>query len=127
MARIITVDDQASVRTSIRDLLESQGHTVVEACDGRDLMRKLTADFDLVISDMLMPEADGLEVIRHVKHIHPHIPVLVITGGWQSNHVDLLRVARAGGADQALSKSEVDKTLLGAVSDLLTCRSASAR
>lgn len=122
MARIITVDDQASVRATLRRLLEGEGHLVFEAPDGGALMDMLDGDVDLVITDMLMPEADGIEVIRHVKGCFPMMPVLVVTGGWSNENVDLRDVARGLGADRALSKSEIDKRLLDTVAELLVSR-----
>lgn len=122
MARIITVDDQASVRAILRRLLEREGHLVFEASDGRVLMDMLDGDVDLIITDMLMPEVDGIEVIRHVKGRYPAIPVLVVTGGWSNEKIDLRDVARGLGADRALCKSEINTCLIDTVAELLISR-----
>ena len=119
MARIMVIDDQASVRAVIRMLIEKEGHVVVEASNGRLGVEALTPAIDLVITDILMPEMDGLEVVRHVKRLNRHLPVLVITGGWGEGGPDLVSLAERYGADGALSKADIRSTLIATVSRLL--------
>jgi CheY-like chemotaxis protein len=65
MARILIIDDEADLRTTLRDILEAQGYEVIEANDGREgLQRSLLAPIDLVITDLLMPEQEGMETIQ---------------------------------------------------------------
>ncbi len=119
MSHILIVDDQASVRGYIRNLLEAAGHTVVDAENGLDALRLLTTGFDLVISDVMMPDMDGLELIGHVKRKFREMPVLTVTGGWSADGVDLLAVARKLGADRALSKATLQTELIPTVTRLL--------
>ena len=119
MARILIADDQASVRNLIRSILQGAGHSVVEACDGREAMELLSASFDLVVTDVMMPEKDGLELVRHIRKQSYRLPVLVVTGGWNNHRVDLLKVASSFGADRVLTKAKVRDQLLPLVSELL--------
>src|SRR6266481_3540044 len=81
MARILVVDDDAPVRTTVRLLLERGGHDVVAAADGRSGLKTIEAErFDLLIVDIFMPGMDGLETIRNVRSRLPDLPVLVMSG-----------------------------------------------
>lgn len=120
MSRILVIDDQASARGLIRGLLEGAGHAVVEAPDGRHAVEVLSSSpFDLVITDVLMPDVDGLEVVRHVKQTNARIPVLVVSAGWKDHAIDLLSMAKKLGADRTLSKRQIRTGLLATVSEML--------
>ena len=82
MAHILVVDDDPSIRTLVRTLLENDGHQVEEAADGKQALlcfRKNPAD--LVITDVLMPEKDGLELILELKEGFPNIKIITMSGG----------------------------------------------
>jgi CheY-like chemotaxis protein len=119
MSHILIVDDQAPVRSYIRALLEGARHTVVDADNGAEALRLLTSGFDLVITDVMMPDMDGLELIRHVRRKFRKMPILTVTGGWGANGVDLLSVARKLGADRALSKTMIQSELIPTVDQML--------
>ena len=75
--------------------------------------------YDLVVTDVLMPEMDGLELIRHIKGSHLSCRIIVITGGFKDQSIDLLSYAKSFGADDTLSKASVITELAGMVSKLL--------
>jgi two-component system chemotaxis response regulator CheY len=78
---ILTVDDSASVRQMVRFALIDAGHTVIEACDGIDALTKLESRVDLIITDLNMPNLDGIGLIRKVR-ANPAlkgIPILMLT------------------------------------------------
>jgi len=82
MAVILVIDDMDDVREGIAAVLAQSGHTTVEASNGRagiELLKSRT--FDLVITDILMPEQDGTEVIMYLDSQSPRPPVLAISGG----------------------------------------------
>ena len=82
MAKVIlTVDDSASVRQMVRFTLSDAGYTVIEAVDGRDALCKLTEPVHLVITDLNMPNLDGIGLIRSVRAIPAckGIPILMLT------------------------------------------------
>lgn len=124
MSRILVVDDHEPVRANVRKILESSGHMVFEACNGLKGMRALTPDIDLVITDVIMPEMDGLEMVRHVRSMRKDLPILVITGGWSAPS-DLVSIAVKLGADRAMSKSRVLAELASVVGDMLAPKPAS--
>lgn len=82
MARILLVDDNADVRTGMRRALVRLGHEVVAAADGREALRALEGDpCELVITDINMPEMDGIELILALSERWPKVPVIAISGG----------------------------------------------
>jgi len=82
MANILVVDDIEDVREGIAAVLKSVGHSITEAKDGREAISKLgMGKFDLVITDIMMPEQDGTEVIMYIESLNPRPPVLAISGG----------------------------------------------
>ena len=79
---ILLVDDDNMFRLSLRDLIEEKGYPVSEAADGEEALRQLEArDFDLVITDILMPDSDGFELLQYLNKRPKPVKVIVITGG----------------------------------------------
>jgi DNA-binding NtrC family response regulator len=80
MARILVADDDESVRISLAANLELEGYQVIEAADGGEALKLIEqAEFDLVISDVVMPVANGIEVLRGLKRLRPDIPLILIS------------------------------------------------
>ena len=81
-AMILVVDDEPQVADTLRDLLEYEGFKVETAENGRQALDRLTSGhrFDLVITDMKMPEMDGLELLKRVQKLRKNLPVIVLTG-----------------------------------------------
>ena len=80
-ARILVVDDEESIRDLLRLVLTGEGYSVVTASGGEEAIGYLKAQqFDLVITDLVMPGVNGVEVLRVAKRIDPNYPVMVITG-----------------------------------------------
>ncbi|MDB5407966.1 MAG: DNA-binding response regulator [Rhodospirillales bacterium] len=121
MSQILIVDDQESVRSSIRSLLEAAGHTVVDSNNGLAALELLTDGFDLVITDVMMPDMDGLELVQHVKRKFRNMPILAITG-WSAEGVNLLAMATKLGADRALAKAALQDRLVPTVAFMLARR-----
>ena len=79
--RILVVDDQESMREMLADLLDLMGLTVSTVGSGAEALRLLEdQEVDLVITDLNMPQMDGMELMKQVKAAHPGLPVIVITG-----------------------------------------------
>lgn len=122
MARILVVDDHASIRAFLRDALTAAGHDVFVADDGRaavSLYRKLKPD--MVITDIFMPEQDGLGVILAL--VSNDVKIVAMSGGgdvWDQCH---LNDAVAFGAQAMLRKPFTASTLCNTVSDILVARS----
>jgi two-component system response regulator AtoC len=82
MARIVVADDDPAVRTGIVRYLLRLGHEVREAVDGREAIAAVAnGAVDLVLTDVNMPDVDGIQVLRGVRALDPGMPVIVISGG----------------------------------------------
>jgi two-component system, NtrC family, response regulator AtoC len=77
-AKILVADDEPNLRRVLSALLRREGHDVVQAANGVEAIERL-ADVDVVITDLRMPGADGMEVLRTASKSHPHLPVIMIT------------------------------------------------
>ena len=119
--RILVVDDQFTVRELQRSILSAAGYTVETACDGREALDALATrgPFDLVVTDLLMPGMDGLELLRTIRAEpkRSDLPVIVVTS--QGTAGDRARGAEAG-ADAYIVKDEFDqRALLATVGELI--------
>src|SRR5579863_1209563 len=77
-AKILVADDEQNLRRVLAAMLRREGHEVVQAASGLEAIERL-ADVDVVITDLRMPGADGMEVLRTASKNHPHTPVIMIT------------------------------------------------
>ncbi len=105
MTKIVLIDDDEDVRRTLVRMLETAGYEVHEAADGSSgLELCLKVDPQLVITDILMPEKEGIETIMTLKRDRPDLKIIAISGGGRSGGVDFLDMARSLGADEALQK-----------------------
>ncbi|MBF0549975.1 MAG: response regulator [Deltaproteobacteria bacterium] len=120
MAHILIVDDDTQVRDMLRQMLEREGHQVSEAADGGKAI-KCYREFpaDLVITDILMPEKDGLETILGLKREFSDVKIIALSGGGQVAPKNYLLMAQKLGAQRILTKPVERKEMLGAVRELL--------
>jgi DNA-binding NtrC family response regulator len=120
MARILLIDDDEAVRGSTARLLELMGHEVLTAEHGEAGLRVWREHgADLVITDVCMPGMNGLEVIVELRAFAPDLALLAMSGGMESQRLDLLGTAAQAGAFRALSKPFTIQELRSAVGDLL--------
>lgn len=118
MARILLIDDDDMVRKTFRMILEDAGHTVQDAPDGHQGAQRFRAERpDLVITDIFMPEQEGIETILQLRQADASLPIIAITGGSFAAR-DLDRAARLG-ATKTLAKPITPKALLAAVAACL--------
>ena len=81
MAKILIVDDDKSIRGTLRDILEFEKYSVDEAVDGLDCIVKIKQQsYDVIIMDVKMPKMDGMEAIEKLQAISPETPVIMISG-----------------------------------------------
>jgi CheY-like chemotaxis protein len=127
MARVLVVDDSRTVRGIVSERLRGAGHEVLEAPDGKlGLALFLRTSPDLVISDVVMPEMDGFEILGAIRSAAPTTPLILMSGGGRSLRVDdLLRSAKLLGACQVLRKPFSGEELLRVVEGALTAMSRS--
>lgn len=120
MSRILVVDDDEQIRNMLRITLERAEYEVVEACDGCEAATAYREQqIDLVITDIVMPEKEGIELIMELKGIAPDVRIIAISGGGRINPEDYLKWARRFGVTHTFSKPVNREKLLDAVADLL--------
>ena len=118
MATILVIDDDHQLRALFRDILERAGHHVLEARNGHEGLRLVRqTPLAVVITDLLMPDMDGLEVTQMVRREAPGVPVIALTGG--TAHFDFLDAAKLMGAYRILHKPITRAELLEAVQDAI--------
>ncbi len=121
MARILIIDDEAELRAMLRRMLERAGHEVTEAANGAQGIRLYEQDApDLIITDIIMPEREGVETIIALRRADPELPIIAISGGGRLAATDFLSMAKKLGARHTLSKPFGHDQLLEAVSECLS-------
>ena len=120
MARILLIDDDDTVRLSMRLALEDADYIIDEAANGAaGLERMREQPADLVITDIFMPEKEGLETIDELKRDFPRAKIIAISGGGRMDPQDYLEVARNLGADRSLFKPFDIRLLVTTVEEAL--------
>lgn len=120
MARILIIDDEDTVRGALFTLLQREGHDVEFAENGNVGIQKFSeSTFDLVITDIVMPEKEGIETIKDLRAMSPDVKIIGISGGGRSGNSGFLEMAFRLGANNTLSKPFSRKNLLHAVNDCL--------
>lgn len=121
MPLILVIDDEAQIRKMLKKLLESSGYDVIIAADGKEGVRIFhEKPADLIITDIIMPEKEGLEIISDLRKENPEIKVIAMSGGGKYVNSELcLRVAEGLGAKYVFPKPVKKNELLGAVRELL--------
>lgn len=120
MAHILVVDDERQIREILQDALESEGYKVHIAPDGkRGLKCCRENEYDLIITDIIMPEKEGLELIIEVRRNDPHIKIIAMSGGGYIEPGPYLSMADRLGADKVLSKPFKIYHMLEVIRELL--------
>ena len=118
--RILVVDDDEQLRTLLTAVLEQAGYEVVAAVNGHSAVAVLTKQpVDVVITDILMSEKDGLEVLQDLHRLKLTLPVIAISGGGTVKGEGYLQLAKSLGAVKILTKPLDLQMLLAAVRDVL--------
>ncbi len=121
MAHILIIDDDEQVRRMLKQMVESAGHTVTLASDGEIGVNSYKeAPADLVITDILMPNEDGLQAIVKLRKDFRDVKIIAISGGGRVVHTDFLNIALSMGATGALRKPFERKDLLEVIDATLT-------
>ena len=120
MPSILLIDDDQTLRRALRLSLEKIGHVVAEAGDGHEgLVAFKVKPFDLVITDLIMPEMEGVETIRIMRKLRPSLPIFAITGGGRGSPENYLSIAQRFGATQLFQKPFEFSVLCSAVTTVL--------
>jgi len=120
MKRILVVDDEDQIRSLLGKMLRYEGYEVIEVADGKEAVKRFREEpADLVITDIFMPEKDGLEIIRELRREHPGVKFITISGGGQFfKPTDFQSSASKFGAMRHVSKPFRQKDILEAVESL---------
>ncbi len=120
MSTILVIEDDPGVRRVLQHSLEYAGHAVQAVDNGRDALRAVgEKEPDLVVTDIVMPDSDGLEVIRILTSDHPAVRIIAISGGGMIHLTTYLDLAHLLGAHLTLQKPVLPSDLIFAVSELL--------
>jgi len=114
--RVLVIDDNSDVRDTLRWLLEGEGYSVSAAANGFEglrLQRKEPAD--IVLTDIFMPEQDGIETLWKFREEFPSVPIIVMSGGGAARGTNYVIVARELGAKKTLRKPLDPEELLEVV------------
>lgn len=105
MSGILIVEDEKEIREMLKISLKRHKYTVLEAVDGKDAILHFKPSMtDLVITDLIMPDEDGLKVIMKLRELKPSIKIIAISGGGKVGPGSYLNLAKALGADAVFSK-----------------------
>ena len=120
MPRILLIDDDENVRTVLALTLKSKGYEVIQAENGRVGVRKFReSPTDLVITDLIMPEKEGLETIQDIRREFPGTRIIAMSGGSPNMRFDFLQIAQAMGALRTLQKPFTMEEFISNVREVL--------
>ena len=118
MANILVVDDSAVDCLLFRTYAERiPGYHVIEAKDGEDALKQIEKwGIELIVTDLMMPNMDGIELLRTVRERYPNIPVIIATG---QGNAEIAAEAMELGAFEYVPKSQLDKLLVPTIQNAL--------
>jgi len=118
--KILVIDDDDDVRRLICKMLETEGYELLEATNGDEGLRiiKKQSGVNVVISDLIMPEKEGLETIRELRKDFPEVKILAISGGGKIDSDNYLVIAKGLGADLTLNKPFTRQDLIDSIQKL---------
>lgn len=117
---ILVIDDDETIRVLLRAILEKEDYRVVDAPDGAKGIRQYQeSPTDMVITDLIMPEKEGIETIRDLRREFPHVKIIAVSGGGRIGPDSYLKMAKGVGALRTLSKPFDRMALLKTVKEVL--------
>ncbi len=121
MPRILVVDDDRQIREMLLQMLEIEGYEVMVAPNGKEAL-KLQAQnpADLVITDLIMPEKEGIETIREFQERYPKTDIIAISGGGVVGPESYLKIAKSLGAKKTYVKPIRREELLSGIREVLS-------
>jgi CheY-like chemotaxis protein len=127
VAKILLIDDEDAVRSHLRQALAGAGHTVIEARDGREGLELFEhVGADLVITDIVMPEKEGIEVLLTLRKVLPPVKIIAMAGGRRESAAAYLHMATLLGAAKVLEKPFAAGVLIAAIAELMAGGDATA-
>ena len=120
MARIMVIDDNENIRETLSEILALHNYEVSAASNGCEALELLAREgADLIITDLIMPEKEGLEIIFEFKHHHPEVKIIAISGGGRNKPDSYLNLAKSAGAAATFCKPISKKEFVETVNNLV--------
>lgn len=121
MPGILIVEDDKELREMLKVSLIRHKYSVYEAVDGKDAISHFKPSIvDLVVTDLIMPEEDGLKVVMKLRELKPKLKIIAISGGGKAGPGSYLKLAKALGADAVFSKPFSVNDLISKIEHLLS-------
>jgi CheY-like chemotaxis protein len=119
MSKILIIDDDKMVRDTLKIIVEAAGHQTLVANDGKEgLTLHAQGKPDLVITDILMPEKEGIETVTELQRRQPRLPTVAISGGGRTANMNFLKLAETFGADRTISKPFEPEDIIRIIAEL---------
>lgn len=120
MQTVLIIEDDHNILLMIKRMLEPFGYEITLASNGQEGLNMFYKfDVDLVITDIIMPEKEGLEIIREMKGVRPDLKIIAMSGGGKISAENYLENAKIFGASKILEKPFTRKQMVSAVQDIL--------
>lgn len=120
MARILVIDDDVLVLDMLYESLTREGYDVLRASNGDEGMRLYREEpVDLIITDIFMPEKEGIETIIELRQDFPDVKIIAISGGGRIGTKDYLQMAKIFGVQRTFTKPVAREQLLDAIKELI--------
>lgn len=121
MDSVLIIEDDEFVQNMLKQTFERAGYDVATASDGRiGIKLYKSKPFDVVITDLIMPEMEGIETISQLRKSNPDVKVIAISGGGRNSPDDYLHLAKKMGATRTFTKPLDRNKLLDAVKELIS-------
>jgi CheY-like chemotaxis protein len=113
---ICLIEDDTTVRNAMVKALNRAGYLVIPCQNGREgLQVALSENVDLIITDIIMPEVEGIEVIQRIRAKKPDIKIIAMSGGGRVGNTDFLKIAKSVGANDVLYKPVTRSEVFAAI------------
>ena len=120
MARILVIDDDEQILDMLYESLTREGYDVLRASNGEQGMRLYREEpVDLIITDLIMPEKEGIETIIELRQDFPDVKIIAISGGGRTGTKDYLHMAKIFGVQRTFTKPVAREQLLDAIRELI--------
>ena len=120
MARILLIDDDEQVLDMLYESLTREGYDVLRASNGEQGLRRYRQEpVDLIITDIIMPEKEGIETIIELRQDFPDVKIIAMSGGGRIGTNDYLHLAKIFGVQRTFTKPVAREQLLDAITELL--------
>jgi DNA-binding NtrC family response regulator len=117
---ILVIDDEPALREILSRVLVDAGHRVTGAGNGMEASKALAAEtFDVVLTDVIMPEKDGMQVISELRKKFPGTRIIAMSGGGHVSRDQYLKIAKGLGAHAVLEKPFANQQLLATIEGLV--------